>query len=284
MAKLFANLLEKADTFYACDPYPLLQLVLLSGQWGDAVTLGGLVVSMQTQARLDSCLNSGVDARFIEDVEKNLSSAIDQIIARCAGLIHFEERDLFGHSSTRTYGLAQAASLKATLIHRTARDFLIDDQAGRAFVSQTSVAEEEARLILLRSSAVLCLALRSVPLSETPDYIHQHFETCAKYACLAVREQAYSVLDQYFKALFGHFESGAEADHMRLFSPALSHSTIHLVFASSQIWMSMSMSFAASHEIDGYFEANLVRLQTCDQTQAILWYLVLLAIVSRLQG
>ncbi|KAK5459592.1 hypothetical protein LTS15_003721 [Exophiala xenobiotica] len=162
MNELFKFLLERQDKFYAKHPKPYLHLLDVASKKEEHVTVLELFIASEDQDKVRSCfpvnLEDGVD--YLAALNNSAVDLEANLVARCAGLVECKNAPhVLEFPDTYSYkNLSRTRVMVVRFIHRSARDFLLESESGRALLQSCSISEQDALKRLTTALALLFLA------------------------------------------------------------------------------------------------------------------------------
>jgi hypothetical protein len=176
MKGLFSLMLERGDPFYLKRPKPYLRLVYTATTQDEGITLLDLAFADLPQEQLLQELSKRPNHTILHQLSTRAEGLEAQILARTAGLVHFchntdylSESELF----TEQPNLESAACLEAQFIHRTALDFLKEEQEGQDVLKACCMSELDAIFTILRARAAFVCASEG---NFDSDWLHRVLE------------------------------------------------------------------------------------------------------------
>ncbi|KAK7894477.1 hypothetical protein LTR67_006238 [Exophiala xenobiotica] len=189
MNELFTLLLERQDKFYAKYPKPYLHLLNVATKKDMHVTVLELFIASEDQDKVRSCfpVNLEDDVDYLAALNDSAVDLEANLVARCAGLVEctYCPPEL-GLEDTYPYkNLSRMRVTVVRFIHRSAQDFLIEGESGRALLQSCSISEQDALKRLTTALALLFLTDKNDHMIRRPlrfaGYLHEEswtaFET-----------------------------------------------------------------------------------------------------------
>ncbi|KAK5272204.1 hypothetical protein LTR99_010692 [Exophiala xenobiotica] len=160
MNELFTLLLERQDKFYAKYPKPYLHLLDVATKKNEQASVLELFIASEDQDKVRSCFPVNLE-KDVDYLAALTNSAVDfeaNLVARCAGLVECTYRGRGLPDIVPYENLARMRVLEVRFIHRSAQDFLIESESGRALLHSCSISEQEALKRLTTASALSFLS------------------------------------------------------------------------------------------------------------------------------
>ncbi|KIW27859.1 uncharacterized protein PV07_07560 [Cladophialophora immunda] len=152
MDDLFTLLLERQDRFYAKDPKPYLRLINTAISDGCDINLLDLLLASSDQEKLMSNFPSNLLPCCLAISNLATVDLKANVVARCACLVeYYDSTDVVGKfSESFSYeSLVKSYRTGVRFIHRSAQDFLLENDRGAELVNACRISEREARQRLL---------------------------------------------------------------------------------------------------------------------------------------
>jgi hypothetical protein len=168
MNALFSALLKRMNPAARRRSKPFLQYIMIYSRMARQSRISDFLFADSDQDDLDQCLKGGFTKSFVSKLIESASTIKQQVVARCAGLVHVVEAQHWtvepNDQDFRTSycgptgedldlsSLEAISHYRVEFIHRTARTFLEDDPEGQSFLRSCSLPEVKAHLNLLRAN------------------------------------------------------------------------------------------------------------------------------------
>ena len=171
MKGLFSLMLKRGDPFYLKRPKPYLRLVYTATTQDEGITLLDLAFADLPQELLLQELSKRPNDAILHQLSNRVEALEAQILARTAGLVQFCHNDLlsmgevfaeYPNSTSELFAeypnLKSAAYLEVQFIHRTAMDFLKEEQEGQDVLKTCCMSELDAQITIFRARAAFVCA------------------------------------------------------------------------------------------------------------------------------
>lgn len=156
---LFMLLLERQDPFYAKHPKPYLYLIYVaSTKYRRAYqdfTLFEFLVAASARAEFISGFPQTLDDSVWASLASEAVALTANVVARCANLIELVPVEQEDRSDSEDFAhdeLSIADQFQVRFIHRSALDFLVDNEKGAALLRSYNMTEQEAVIRLMIAS------------------------------------------------------------------------------------------------------------------------------------
>ncbi|KAJ9605208.1 hypothetical protein H2200_010598 [Cladophialophora chaetospira] len=163
MYELFRFLLERQDKFYAKHPKPYLRLIEVatterrsrSPYSENFLTLLELLVALSAQEDIISPFPESHDVSLLAALESKAAALKANLVARCANMIELLPRwhkaDIYSDAFPYRE-LADAHNVEIRFIHRSAADFLVENDTAVTLFHSCNLTERDATIRLMIAS------------------------------------------------------------------------------------------------------------------------------------
>jgi hypothetical protein len=162
MKGLFSLMLKRGDPFYLKRPKPYLRLVYTATTQDEGITLLDLAFADLPQELLQQELSKRPNHAILHQLSTGVEGLEAQILARTAGLVLIRDSKYWPETArpllTGYPKLQNAAARNVEFIHRTAMDFLKEEQEGQDLLKTCYMSKLDAQTTIFRARAAFVCA------------------------------------------------------------------------------------------------------------------------------